>query len=84
KKPTTTNNSSDEPSSTTQSIINPPEPMQSNVANVLDDFDYGSDNDDDEPRGQTITNIPSNFPSNNTQQAMQFLQTEKFYRWQML
>ncbi|CAF1958022.1 unnamed protein product [Rotaria magnacalcarata] len=74
KKPTTTNNSSDEPSSTTQSIINPPEPMQSNVANVLDDFDYGSDNDDDEPRGQTITNIPSNFPSNNTQQTMQFLQ----------
>ncbi|CAF0820081.1 unnamed protein product [Rotaria sordida] len=74
KKPTVTNNSNDEPSSTTQSIINSTEPMQSNVANVLDDFDYGSDNDDDESRGQTITNISSNFPSNNIQQPMQFLQ----------
>ncbi|CAF4599067.1 unnamed protein product [Rotaria sp. Silwood1] len=76
KKPTITNNSNDEPSSTTQSIMNPAEPMQSNVANVLDDFDYGSDNDDDEPRGQTITNISSNFSSNtnNIQQPMHFLQ----------
>ncbi len=41
KKTTITNNSGDEPSSTTQSIINPIEPMQSNVAvneKFLDEF----------------------------------------------
>lgn len=42
---------------------------------MLDDFDYGSDNDDDEPRGQTTTNTSSNFSSNTIQQQpMQFLQ----------
>ncbi|UJR30075.1 hypothetical protein I4U23_017618 [Adineta vaga] len=60
KKSTTVNNSGDEPSSTTASITNPVESMQSNVANVLDDFDYGSDNDDDEPRRPSVSNLPSN------------------------
>ncbi|CAF4329448.1 unnamed protein product, partial [Adineta steineri] len=73
KKSTTANNSGDEPSSTTTSIINPIEPVQSNVANVLDDFDYGSDNDDDEPRRQTNTNITSSFPSHNISQPIQYL-----------
>lgn len=91
KKSSTTNNSGDEPSSTTASNFNSLEPMQSNVAvrrnfssidisknflqNVLDDFDYGSDNDDDEPRVQPMMNISSNFPPKNIQQStIQYLQ----------
>ncbi|CAF1420059.1 unnamed protein product [Adineta ricciae] len=76
KKSTTVNNSGDEPSSTTTSSSNLLEPMQSSVANVLDDFDYGSDNDEDEPRRPSTTNIPSTVPVPTLPPPMQYFQPQ--------